>query len=268
MFTLISVFESCNSITSQRQQEYIRILQKNRNNPMINKIIYFWKGTKQDGNPFVRRISRIASNKHNTPIIIVYQDKYVTFKNIIDYANKRLPNTKIIVSYADISFDENKGLTGLKSVRFNHIILALTRYDYFGPIKSLLDKAPYLRGQFSKTSRNNIIVSRPTGDHISTWIFQTPFNPDFKTDILINGPKTGGYLNHQMLSSMDYEVYNPCLEVITLHHHNGWENEKVGSYTINNKTYDTREYHDYMKKNEYFIERLPFTKIDLVKERH
>jgi len=203
-----------NETSKDRIDEYIRVLQHNTKNPYIVDIVIFYEGTRKDN---------MAKILFNYNIKIVFITKRPTFKDMFNYANKYLRNFRIIIANSDIFYDYDKGLNLLKDINMKNKFIVLTRYNKIEQLKNpsghngiIINHKKY--GKI-KTMHNN-------GLSIDSWIFKSPIVADFESDFRIGIVKCDSRLNYQLIKSKKYNVYNPCLDIISIHEHNGWDPKK------------------------------------------
>lgn len=203
-----------NETSTERIAEYLKALNHNINNPYIVDIVIFYEGSKRDN---------MAKILFNYNIKMVYISKRPTYNDMFTYANDHLPNNRIIITNADIYYDYVQGLNLLKDVRLKNKFIVLTRYNKINQLANhrnhkgiIIDHKRY--GKI-KTMHNN-------GLSIDTWIFKTPIKADFKSDIRIGIVKCDSRLNYHLLKSKRYTVYNPCIDILSIHEHNDWDPSK------------------------------------------
>ena len=221
MFTLITTLYW--ERNESRQKEYLYCLDRNIKNPNIDMVVIFYQTvTKKD--PFLKKI------KKRKGVRIVCWNRRPTFREIFGYANKRLTDRNIVLANADIFYDLNKGLNLLVDIRLNHLILILTRYNIVAQVEDFMKDYPNKLGVFSQSTEGTL-MSQTNGKSVDSWIFQTPIKPDFKCDFKLGTYNCDSYMNHELLKSFRYEVYNPCLDVISVHYHNKWHPNKYKTVT-------------------------------------
>jgi len=201
-FTLmISLY---NERVQARCQEYLQCLQINLENPSIARVHILYDTSKDRKTPllFFEQIQQLQATS-NKPIIISYTNRRQTFRDFFDLANNQYPEQNIIVSNADIYFDETLSL--LENYDLTGELLALTRWEIYpgkGAIwKHLCDVNQPLRS-----------------DSQDSWIFKTPINiapADFQLGTIACDPYIAFAAEQSGL-----RVRNPCLTIKTHHVHN------------------------------------------------
>lgn len=136
-----------NETNEIRCLEYITCIEKNLKHPLIDTIHVIYETTKD----------KAAGNKlldylKSKNIKITYTPERPSYGVFFELANKEYPHCKVIVSNADIFFNETLNNLALYDLRNN--FLALTRWDV--------------------TQDGSLTECSPRGTCQDTWIFQTP----------------------------------------------------------------------------------------------
>jgi hypothetical protein len=177
-----------------RVQEYLFCLDKNLQNPAIEKIHVVFDTSCEKCN-FI-----LLNELYKRPITIDFIEHRATYNYFFKRANELYPGRKIIVSNADIFFNET--LEKLSNYDLAHKFLAITRWQYNndGSI------TPYLRGGgISEVSQD-------------VWIFSTPIKPFPNDNIELGSLGCDGKIARQAYLS-GLEVINPSLSVQCCHVH-------------------------------------------------
>lgn len=244
----------------KRQREYLDCLDNNLNNPDIELIVIFYETiTRKD--PFLKKL------KKRKDVRIVFWNHRPTFREIFSYANKRLEDKKIVLTNGDIYYDPKRGLNLLRDIRLDHLILILTRYNKPEQVTKFLEEYPQKTGVYIQSSEGRL-VSQTNGKSVDTWIFKTPIYPDFKCDFRLGTYNCDSYLNHQLLNSFKYEVYNPCLDIVSIHNHDGWSPSKYTTVVNDQgKVVPLSQYYRENIDKGYHPERIPFCRLEHALDR-
>jgi hypothetical protein len=180
-----------NEKNKYRAQEFKTCLEKNLQNPSIDTIHVLYDIAKDDGHE-----SDMLSYLKSQNIKISYITERASFGDFFKLANREYPHHRIIVSNADIFFNETLSL--LEPCDLHDKFLALTRWDV--------------------TSNNDLIEFYPLGYSQDVWIFQTPLRP-FENDTIKMGilgcdPAIAYQAQHSGLI-----VSNPSLSIQCCHLH-------------------------------------------------
>lgn len=189
-----------NEINPERAQEYITCLEKNLVHPMICKIHVVYDVSHDDAE---NKILKFLKSKD---VEIHYINSRATFGDCFKLANSLYPNQKIIVSNADIYFNDTLNL--LESYDLSNKFLALTRWNVErdGSLNLfwLHDREGNFRRSYEEYSQD-------------VWIFSTPLR-HFKDDIGIGSWRCDSLLAYQANAS-GLKVLNPCLTIQCCHLH-------------------------------------------------
>jgi len=183
-----------------RAQEYLSCLDKNLKHPQISKIHIFYDTSKGEG--------RLLAEIKRRPVTVTLIKSRASFGHMFLVANNQYPDQKIILSNADIYFDET--LAEIQDKHLEHALLAVTRLEPF-----------YGRWRHFGSQR---------GWSQDVWIFKTPIMIPEKINALLMG--TAGcdnYLAYDMQEA-GIHVLNPCKTVCCFHMHQSkvrhWNFEK------------------------------------------
>ena len=218
-FTLLTTLY--NEKDPARRAEYLSCIDRNKHNPSIDSIIIFYE--KQDDN------DELLEELENRGVCIHITDKQPTFCDFFDYSNTHLVGRDIVLCNADIYFDPDRGLSQLNDIDLNGLFFALTRYNKLSHINKLIDEYPNQQGLMIETREGKLRSQHLNGSSIDTWIFRSPINIDFKCDYTLGVLSCDSNLNYQVKRSRHLRVYNPCLDLISIHEHNNWTPGKYQS---------------------------------------
>jgi len=240
-----------NEKDTNRRQEYISCLEKNIRDPNIDSIIVFYE--KEADNDYIYRWLQ-----QNT-IIIKLIDRKPTFHDLFEYSNRNLRSRKIIISNADIYFDEEAGLNLLSNFSLTGKFLVLTRYNKMVHLSKLLNEYPQQTGITIETKDGVLRSQHLNGSSVDSWIFKTPLVLDFKSNYTLGRVSCDSCLNHQLKKSKFVSVYNPCRDVISIHEHNDWTPAKYQAVVDEQGVKRTlNEWTRHNLSNGDFLECIPF----------
>jgi hypothetical protein len=188
-FTLLTTLY--NEKIKDRATEFITCMEKNLQHPSIDTIHVLYDISKDD-----EQGSAILRYLKSRNITISYITERALFGDFFKIANREYPNRRIIVSNADIFFNET--LTLLEPCDLHNKFLALTRWDV--------------------RSSGDLIEFYPLGFSQDVWIFQTPL-PPFENDAIKMGilgcdPAIAYQAQHSGLM-----LSNPSLSIQCCHLH-------------------------------------------------
>ena len=182
-----------------RYDEYIQCLDINLNNPNISQVHIIYDTSKDKRELLFLELLKQLQTASSKPIVITYIKGRQTFRDFFDVANQLYPNQNIIVSNADIYFDETLSL--FENYNLTGQFLGLTRREGDGSIwKHLCDINQPLRS-----------------DSQDSWIFRTPINianAGFQLGTIACDP----YIAFAAEQS-GYKVRNPCMSIKAHHVH-------------------------------------------------
>ncbi len=200
VFTLITTLY--NEKDSERVQEYVFCLEKNIAYGSINAIYVLYDTSKDD------KEVKILHYLKTKPVKIRYIDHRPSYQDCFDIANGLPSGTRVIVSNADIYFNET--LAHLDRYDFENKFLALTRWNI------LEDGSLEIFKQYDENGEFREKTSARSHD---TWIFQVPL-PKFKNveNIMLG---TMGCEIAMIANVIDagFIVLNPCLTIQCCHFH-------------------------------------------------
>jgi hypothetical protein len=175
----------------KRYLEFMTCLEKNLKNPSIDTIHVAYDISKDDANGSV--ILNYLTSKN---IKISYISERASFGDLFEIANKEYPNSKVIVSNADIFFNET--LTLLEPYDLRNKFLALTRWN--------------VRGD------GTLVEFFARGNSQDTWIFQLPL-PKFEIDSIKLGILDCDLAIAYQACKSGLILFNPSLSIQCCHLH-------------------------------------------------
>lgn len=197
-----------------RLEEYITCLEKNLNHPLIDHI-YVWydrgskslknkklKSIKKDTNQTTRKKDFILTflAPYADRVSISYKRQRATFGDMFQIASEQFPGKRIILSNADIYFNDT--LFALESYDLTNKILGLTRWNVLEDNSLWLQDFP-IPNPFSQ----------------DTWIFKAPlFVPNADTIFLGTAACDCGF-NFIAKQTKLITIINPCLTIQCCHLH-------------------------------------------------
>jgi hypothetical protein len=201
-FTLLTMLY--NEQNNERRQEFITCMEHNLCHPSINHIHVFFD---TNGNAANNKLLEYLKTK---AISITYIKGRATFDDFYGLAQRQYPDSAIILSNADIYFDET--LTLLEKYDLSNTFIALTRWDVNK------DKAESLAYSSWNTAIQQFVPFSGKSYSQDTWIFKIPL-PKFQ-----DGSMQLGMLHFDpriayqaKLAGLD--VINPCLSIKCHHLH-------------------------------------------------
>lgn len=191
-FTLITTLY--NETNAERIQEYMYCLEQNLAHPLIDTIHVIYDTTKDNVD------NKIFNYLQNKKITISLVDKRPSYGFCFNVANRLYPNRKIILSNADIYFNET--LTLLTGYNLTNKFLAITRWD------------------ITKDGRleQNFWHGEPVTCSQDVWIFNAPIKRFTKDHFQIGTQHCDGQIAYQAQKA-HLKVINPCLSIQCCHLH-------------------------------------------------
>jgi hypothetical protein len=186
-----------NEQSKKRIDEYIKCLEKNLVHRLIKNVHVIYDTTSDS----ISKDSPVLNYLKSKNIKITYIKGRPTFGFCFSLANELYPYQNIILSNADIFFNETLSL--LKDYDLTGKLLAITRWQ----VNSDGTLTPYMR-------KNNI----PALNSQDTWIFNTPFHVSEKYNIEIGTVHCDNLLAYYARKS-GLIVINPCLSIQCCHLH-------------------------------------------------
>lgn len=181
-----------NEKNQKRIDEYLACLEKNLCHENISEIRVFYDTSKDsDDNKILDFLK-----EHKIPTILV--NDRVSFKQFFDYANLHLKNKKIILSNADIYFNDTLNL--ISNYSLENKFIALTRWEV-----QTDGSLEYYKGNQPGFSQD-------------TWIFESPIiNFDLET-IKMGTVACDNRLSY-LAKQLGLNILNPSLSVQCCHLH-------------------------------------------------
>lgn len=193
LFTVITVLY--NETDMARLNEYLICLEKNLDHPQIKTFHVLYDTTKDNDNTII--LNYLKEKK----VKITYINDRPTFGFCFELANSLYPNSNIIISNADIYFNDTlKLLTGYS---LENKFLALTRWN----LTKEGNLIPYIwpdgrKGEYSQDS----------------WIFETPLKSFLEDNIQLGIPHCDGRIAFEAQRA-GLQVLNPCISLQCCHVH-------------------------------------------------
>ncbi len=184
-----------NETDEDRIAEYITCLKKNLQHALIDKIHVIYDTSKDDGE------NRILTYMRSQDIDIEYINGRPTYEYCFKVANCLYPNSLVILSNADIYFNDSLNLFELYD--FSNKFLALTRWNVLSDNTIAIYTWP--GGKKAEYSQD-------------AWIFKTPLRKIENGGIFLGEPGCDGKIAKQVFLS-GLKVLNPCLSIQCCHFH-------------------------------------------------
>jgi hypothetical protein len=185
----------------QRRDEFAACIEKNLQNPLIEKVIIFFEDTAPNLQVF-DKFSTTLKNATHPKLQIIDIKSRPAFSDLIDYANLNLPDQKILLANADIFYDSS--LKKMTSSYLTNTLVGLTRYDKTAQGWLTYSGIYHLNGKKYQLC-------------FDTWIFKTPFNA--KIDPVFKMGQMGCEKFMLQAYHAGYQVLNPCKDIISYHLH-------------------------------------------------
>lgn len=199
-FTLI--INLYNEKSEARRQEYIICLEKNLAHACIDKIHVIYDTANDDSE---NKLLQYLLTKNIT--ISAYQGR-ATYKYCFELANQLFPFKRIILSNADIYFNET--LDMLSDYDLTNKFVSLTRWN----VKN--DDSLEIFKQYDRAGNFQKLWSEASQD---VWIFETPLRRFSYADIQMGTMQCDSQIAYQAHMS-GLHVINPCLSIQCCHLHN------------------------------------------------
>jgi hypothetical protein len=186
-----------NETHPQRMQEYITCLEKNLQHPSIDKIIILYDTTKDDA------INALFEYLKTKEVEIIFIKGRPSFASCFRLANELFPQNKVILSNADIYFNET--LTQLEEYDLSKKFLAITRKEL-----GVQGNLCYMRSWPARYGS-----SEASQD---VWIFSTPVFIPKREDILLGTWHCESEIAFQAVHH-GLKVINPYFSIDCIHLH-------------------------------------------------
>jgi hypothetical protein len=187
-----------NETNEERMYEYITCLENNLKNQFIDSIHIIYDTSKDN------QSNQLLHYLQHKLVSISFISGRPTFGYCFDLANSLYPNSKIIVSNADIYFNETLGLIFRYNLRNKFI--ALTRWDV------------QKDGSLKIKQRHNGTHTVPAMDAQDAWIFRTPIRTFFNNNIQLGTRGCDNLIAYQAFKS-GLTTLNPSLTIQACHLH-------------------------------------------------
>ena len=185
-----------NEKNTQRVDEYIFCLKKNVTHKSIEKIHILYDTNNNDNQNKLLKFL-----KDNPAITISYIKGRPTFDYMFTLTNQLYNNKNIIISNADIYFDETLSL--LDQYDLENKMLSLTRWD--------VDQTGKIKPAFN-LSNNSFMYGA------DTWIYRTPLRPIPHSKIELGTWGCDGGIIYQIAKS-GLKIVNPACDIRCCHLH-------------------------------------------------
>lgn len=201
-FTLLTMLY--NETNEDRLQEYITCMERNLKHPSINHVHVFFdtKGNSTD--------NKLLEYLKSKPVSLTFITGRATFEQFWKLAHEQYPETAILISNADIYFDET--LTLLERYDLSNKFIALTRWDVNKDSTESLAYAKWNPGIEQYVPLSGKSYSQ------DAWIFKTPIvkfdDTSMELGILHFDPRLAYQADKAGL-----QVINPCFSIKCHHLH-------------------------------------------------
>jgi hypothetical protein len=192
-----------------RMEEYIYCINKNIDNPLIEKIFLVYDATEFSNNVFFfTNILSTRIKKNEKILLLPSLNKRFTFGFFALYANVLLPEGSIVaVSNLDTFIPDTPAWAEIEKEFFsivkNKACLALCRTEYINDIWQYIEEESWKNGEFA-----------------DCWVFKTPLNftqKDFPFDVAVgNAPSCDNFM-FGFLNEKYKKVFN-WAEKYTVYH--------------------------------------------------
>lgn len=185
-----------NETKEERIKEYLECVERNLAHPAIDEIHVLYDTIRDTDQGSI-----ILEYLKGQNVTISYISGRPSFAQLFDYANQHFPHQRVIVSNADIYFNET--LLLLKDFNFTNRFLALTRWDLHkdGTLHLLLNAH-----------------GKPNVHSQDSWFFQTPLRKINCQKIKMGILRCDCQLAYQVARS-GLDIYNPCYSIQCCHLH-------------------------------------------------
>lgn len=192
-FTLITMLY--NEKHEGRRSEYITCLEKNLAHPQIKEIHILYDTSNDEGE------NHLLNYLKSQPVTLTYINDRVTYGECFTLTNEMYPESRIILSNADIYFNDT--LSALENYDLTGKFLALTRHD--------VEPGDELRLFIQRLKKRK-------WDSQDTWIFRTPIRKFENDDIKLGLLGCDLTIAKQAVLSR-LKVINPCMTIQCCHLH-------------------------------------------------
>lgn len=192
-FILVTVLY--NETNSKRMQEYITCLERNMAHQLIEKVHVVYDQARDDEE---NKLLKFLKDKG---VALTYVRGRPTYNFCFELVNAYYPNRKIILSNADIYFNDTLFL--LQDYDLTNRFLALTRWN--------VQKNGKIKLQHASSRRDNIWSQ-------DSWIFQTPLCNFMDDSITLSSVNCDTWIAYRAKEA-GLAVINPCLDIQCCHLH-------------------------------------------------
>lgn len=196
-----------------RRQEYIYALKLNIQNPLIEKIYIFYEPSLADpdgGTKTYHDDVELTTIMEHQKVEVIHFYERPSFDDLINYSNTK-PQGIWMISNADIIHTPD--IEKIFKINLHNKLLALTRWDFV----SETEITPY-----HAFDRVNTISQ-------DTWIYKTPLQyPDSLVKYKLGELACDCFISRDF-KQHDIHVYNPCMDIKTLHLH--FQNSRTQDYS-------------------------------------
>lgn len=189
---LISLYNESDLV---RCFELLKCLSGNLQNKHIKEVTVFYDANKDGESQMM-----IQTFLYKHKITHHYIGGKPTFASMFSFANK-INLGKCIIANSDILYDTS--LENLVSKDLNNKLLTLSRKNWNDENQ-----------KYELISWDN---GTPQYFSADSWIFQTPFNFQVRTDVRLGTMHSEPFLANQLYRQRHLKIYNPCLDVNSFH---------------------------------------------------
>lgn len=243
-------------ISKVRLNDMIECLKINIRNESIDKIIVFYQSCYEHTENLPNEIKIFLENsKFNLNIITRHPDLSYMFS----FANTYFKNKICIYSNSDIYFPKWSNIEKINDIDMDDKFLVLTRWN---KIDELSKKTRIqTMGEIIEIKGDRYMTQWKNGCSIDTWIFKSPLNiPIDKFNFKIGLYGIDGVTNY--LLKKYTKVFNPCLEIFSIHKHTDYILNKYHKITYNGKEFPK---HIWVKKmildKDTNLSNIPFCRL-------
>ena len=164
-------------------------------------------------------IELLDNNKYYIKLI----KKRPTFEEMFNFSNSFSKNELFIITNSDIYFPIWSNLNKLYSIDLSDKFIVLTRYNI---MKELTNRAKKMtKGRTYIHNGEEYMTQWINGCSTDSWIYKTPFKfPEGKFDQKLGIFGVDGVANYLLKKFI--KVYNPCLDIFSIHKHRFWKPNK------------------------------------------
>jgi hypothetical protein len=186
-----------NETNSERMKEYITCLEYNLVHPSIDHIHVLYDTVRDD------TTNELLSYLKRKKVTISFIQGRPSFVYCFKLANEMFPNAKIILTNADIYF--------------NDTLKVLENYNLTGQFLAITRKEVAVDGTISYMRKTEPYIGRREGSQ-DVWIFQTPLPLFKREDIKLGTLHCEGEVAYQLIK-LGLKVINPFFSIDCFHVH-------------------------------------------------